>query len=157
MINSNRKSVDASTVTSAIVDDFGAPVKVGEQKDVGEFNINFLARINEALELERSDPPVPAPELASAARRELERSVASGMSVLLPVTPEQLNRSFVYSTFFGSSLIVTKATENNGKSVELQTQATFGQVIINAEEKDLYRGWEKNYYNVIEDFQTPNV
>ena len=32
-----------------LVDDFGQPILFGEQKDVGEFNLNFLERIEEGL------------------------------------------------------------------------------------------------------------
>ncbi len=161
LINSNRKCVEAQKVTAALVDDFGNPIKMGEQRDVGEFNINFLSRVHEALELaspEKTTTATPLLDIAAlSASRELTRSVAMGMSVLLPVTPEQLSKSFVYSTFFGSAVILTSAKEKNGEPVELQTQSTFGQVIVNAEEDNLYRGWQRNYYSEIEDFQTPKV
>jgi hypothetical protein len=31
------------------VDDFGQPITLGDQKDIGEFNLNFLERIEEGL------------------------------------------------------------------------------------------------------------
>ncbi len=33
----------------SLVDDFGQPLMLGEQKDIGEFNLNFLERIEEGL------------------------------------------------------------------------------------------------------------
>ena len=33
----------------ALVDDFGHPIALGDQKDIGEFNLNFLERIEEGL------------------------------------------------------------------------------------------------------------
>jgi len=31
------------------VDDFGNKIQIGDQKDIGEFNLNFLERIEEGL------------------------------------------------------------------------------------------------------------
>ncbi len=41
----DKKYTDPSGVLHSIVDDFGKPIQIGEQKDIGEFNNNFLARI----------------------------------------------------------------------------------------------------------------
>jgi len=154
LINSNRKCVDTKAVTSAIVDDYGKPIKIGEQKDVGEFNINFLTRLNEALELGESSI-LQEQNLDPIAKRELDRSVALGMSVLLPISAEQLQKCFIYNTFFGTFGIFTKALDKDGKIVESVTNTTFGQIIIDANSSNIYDGWEKNYYTEVEDFQTP--
>jgi ubiquitin carboxyl-terminal hydrolase 25/28 len=45
MARSDKKYADPTGVLKAIVDDFGNPVEIGEQKDIGEFNNTFLARI----------------------------------------------------------------------------------------------------------------
>ena len=158
LTNSNRKAIDTTSVTDEIVDENGNPVRIHEQKDVGEFNINFLARINEALELgkENSFTKI-SNELDPDAKKQQERSIALGMSVSLPVDCHQLSKSFIYNTFFGSFLIITKANDKNGKPIELKANTTFGQIIINSHEKDIYKGWEKNYYSEIDDFQTSTV
>ena len=158
LINSNRKCVDTKAVTSAIVDDAGNLVKIGEQKDVGEFNINFLSRVNEALEMAaaKRSPPKPT-QVEAGAQRELEKSVALGKSVFLPIAPEELSSSFIYKTFFGSSQILTKALDEDNRLIELKTDSTFGQIIVNAEAADIYKGWEMNYYGEIEDFKLSNV
>jgi ubiquitin carboxyl-terminal hydrolase 25/28 len=49
LTKSDKKYTDPSGVLHAIVDDFGNPIQIGEQKDIGEFNNNFLARIQEGL------------------------------------------------------------------------------------------------------------
>jgi ubiquitin carboxyl-terminal hydrolase 25 len=46
---SDKKYTDPSAVLHAIVDDYGNPIQIGEQKDIGEFNNTFLARIQEGL------------------------------------------------------------------------------------------------------------
>jgi ubiquitin carboxyl-terminal hydrolase 25/28 len=153
---SSRKSLPTSKVTSNILDDFGAVVNIGEQKDVGEFNMNFLARVHDALELSEEIDCQNLPKNPME-RKELERSIELGLSVLLPIPAEQLNKSFIYNTFFGSFSIVTKGRDLDGSEIELKTSATFSQIIINAEQEDLYKGWEANYYTEIDDFQTPTV
>ena len=50
---SDKKYADPSGVLNSIVDDFGNPIQIGEQKDIGEFNNNFLARIAEGLHSEQ--------------------------------------------------------------------------------------------------------
>ena len=46
---SNRKYTEPSDVLRSLVDDFGQPISLGDQKDIGEFNLNFLERIEEGL------------------------------------------------------------------------------------------------------------
>jgi hypothetical protein len=49
MIMANRKYVDPTSVLKSLTDDFGQFLRVGEQKDLGEFNLNLLERIEEGL------------------------------------------------------------------------------------------------------------
>ena len=49
MMLSNRKYADPTEVLKSLVDDFGKQLLVGEQKDIGEFNMNLLERIEEGL------------------------------------------------------------------------------------------------------------
>lgn len=50
MIASDKKYIDPSEVLKSICDDFGNTLPIGDQKDVGEFNLYFLSRIEEGLE-----------------------------------------------------------------------------------------------------------
>lgn len=45
MLLSDKKYTDPSKVLQAIVDEYGNSISIGEQKDIGEFNSTFLARI----------------------------------------------------------------------------------------------------------------
>lgn len=49
MALSDKKYTEPSEVLLAFVDDYGAPLLLGDQKDIGEFNLNFLDRIEEGL------------------------------------------------------------------------------------------------------------
>ncbi len=45
----NRKYVDPTAVLRSLTDDFGNPISIGEQRDIGEFLLNFIERIEEGL------------------------------------------------------------------------------------------------------------
>jgi|LauGreDrversion4_2_1035121.scaffolds.fasta_scaffold433443_2 hypothetical protein len=49
MIMANRKYVDPTAVLRSLTDDFGNPISIGEQRDIGEFLLNFIERIEEGL------------------------------------------------------------------------------------------------------------
>lgn len=49
MIMSNKKYLDPKFVLKSLCDDFGNRIQIGEQKDIGEFNMNFIERVEEGL------------------------------------------------------------------------------------------------------------
>ena len=49
MLMANRKYVDPTSVLRSLTDDFGHPISIGEQRDIGEFLLNFIERIEEGL------------------------------------------------------------------------------------------------------------
>lgn len=49
MIKSDRKYVDPTEVMNSVVNDKGEKLAIGEQKDLSEYNLNFLARIEDGL------------------------------------------------------------------------------------------------------------
>lgn len=49
MLLTNKKYQEPSAVLTSLVDDFGNQLILGDQKDVAEFNLNFLERIEEGL------------------------------------------------------------------------------------------------------------
>ena len=55
LIASDKKYVDPTPVISSIVDDYGNDLAVGDQKDIGEFNLIFLSRIEDGLEENRKE------------------------------------------------------------------------------------------------------
>jgi len=49
MMLANRKYVDPTAVLRSLTDDFGNPISIGEQRDIGEFLLNFIERIEEGV------------------------------------------------------------------------------------------------------------
>ena len=52
-----KRYTEPSDVLRALVDDYGQPILLGDQKDIGEFNLNFLERVEEGMG-ERQDAKV---------------------------------------------------------------------------------------------------
>ncbi len=49
MILTNKKYADPTPVLKSLVDEMGHAIQIGEQRDIGEFNLNFLERVEEGL------------------------------------------------------------------------------------------------------------
>jgi len=49
LIYTNKRYLDPTAVLKSLVDDFGNQILIGEQKDIGEFNLNFIERLEEGL------------------------------------------------------------------------------------------------------------
>eukprot|EP00826_Nyctotherus_ovalis_P057890 TRINITY_DN7930_c0_g1_i1.p1 TRINITY_DN7930_c0_g1~~TRINITY_DN7930_c0_g1_i1.p1 ORF type:complete len:209 (-),score=59.84 TRINITY_DN7930_c0_g1_i1:405-1031(-) len=145
--NSNRSYVEVKGIAEKLVDDLGSPIRTA---DVNEFSRSLLLRLNEVLELERSAP-------LSKELPDISDSQVLGMSVLLPVIPEQLAKTFIYNTFFGTFQVTTKAIDKNGNEVELNTSKAFGHIEVKPIEETLYKCWEASYYHDIQNFHTPSV
>jgi hypothetical protein len=52
MIISDKKYLDPTSVITSVVDDYGNELPIGDQKDIAEFNLFFLARVEEAISLQ---------------------------------------------------------------------------------------------------------
>ncbi len=52
MIGSDKKYLDPTAVVTSVVDDYGNPLPIGDQKDIAEFNLFFLARVEEGISLQ---------------------------------------------------------------------------------------------------------
>lgn len=49
MLLSNVKYSDPTKVLESVIDDFGNPISIYEQQDIGEFFLNFLERLQDGL------------------------------------------------------------------------------------------------------------
>jgi ubiquitin carboxyl-terminal hydrolase 25/28 len=164
MALSHKKYVNPVAILHALLDERGLPFAIGDQKDVGEFNINFLERIQEGLMLAQlSSGPSSSPEAFEAANAiqvaEFRPSTAQrlGGSQYLGLSPQMHKKSFISDTFFGMLVVLIEAQEADGTKVERMSDTTFGQVIIEGANTDLYEGWEASYFTEIENYITPKV
>jgi ubiquitin carboxyl-terminal hydrolase 25/28 len=144
MILSNRKYIDPSKVLSSLVDDFGNIIRVGEQKDVGEFHLILVARIEEGLRT--SGPAEPSDD--SHEGSPIKRSETANF-VGLKVN----EKSIMSKLFYGKQREYLSA---QGTSAPVVNEVVFGQIILDVEEKDLYSAWDASYFSEIEDYLLEN-
>eukprot|EP00826_Nyctotherus_ovalis_P045664 TRINITY_DN5076_c0_g2_i6.p1 TRINITY_DN5076_c0_g2~~TRINITY_DN5076_c0_g2_i6.p1 ORF type:complete len:712 (-),score=199.56 TRINITY_DN5076_c0_g2_i6:278-2413(-) len=143
MIKSKRKYISPKTLSETIVDENGRPVQLGDQKDVEEFNINFLARVDEAISAQNS----------SVLRSTLKSQMSLGPKgdrTSLVIQGE----SFVSRSFFGKQLITTHAVDSKNNPIEIDEEMMFGQVLINPRADNIYQGWDDNAFSEVDDFVT---
>lgn len=53
LTRSDKKYADPTDVLKAIADENGKQIQIGDEKDIGEFNQTFLARISEGLNYDK--------------------------------------------------------------------------------------------------------
>jgi ubiquitin carboxyl-terminal hydrolase 25/28 len=154
LIYSNRRYVEPTAVLKALVDDYGNPISIGDQKDAGEFNITFLERINEVLKDEEDIQGTASPSkgLSNPSKWSPNRSLSLNLTSSFP---GRLDSTFINDNFFGEFYVVIRASESDGEKIEVTAETAFGQINVNAMENNIYEGWDINYYNDVEDFKTP--
>jgi ubiquitin carboxyl-terminal hydrolase 25/28 len=143
MIKSKRKYVSPKALSEAIVDGEGMPMQLGEEKDVGEFNINFLARVDEAISAQNSLP------LRSSFKSQMSLGT-KGFKSSLAIQ----NESFISKSFFGTQAVITHAIDKQNKPIDLKEESLFGQIMINPTADNIYYGWDDNAFSEIDDFVT---
>jgi len=135
MTKSKRKYINPKAFADVMTENNGSGIIIGEEKDVGEFNINFLARIDEALGKEGDN------SLLSS--QYINHSMKSRGFLRLS------KESFVARAFFGKLLTLTYEIKDK---VVRREETLFGQVMISPMAENIYQGWEANYFSEIDDF-----
>lgn len=144
MIRSHRKYLDPTAVLAALVDDFGNPIQIGDEKDVGEFNMILISRIEDGLKIGHSEDS--GIETFSLKRKDS----------LTPLQESRLLDEGIVTTFFyGKQIEELHFQESSGEPVNMVVNAIFGQVMLDVEEKDLYYAWDSACHSEIEEFITP--
>jgi len=154
LIFSNRRYVEPTAILKALVDDYGNPISIGDQKDAGEFNIIFLAGINEALKNEENVSSLFSPTKAVTSAPKRSPSESLGLNITSPISLK-LDSTFINDNFFGQFYVITRASESDGEKIEVAAETAFGQIDVNAMESNIYEGWDINYFNEVENFKTP--
>eukprot|EP00826_Nyctotherus_ovalis_P032447 TRINITY_DN2615_c0_g1_i1.p1 TRINITY_DN2615_c0_g1~~TRINITY_DN2615_c0_g1_i1.p1 ORF type:complete len:938 (+),score=270.66 TRINITY_DN2615_c0_g1_i1:188-3001(+) len=131
LVHSEKRYIEPTEVFKSLSDINDKPFSVSEQKDVGEFNAFFLSKVGTIF------------------------GKSFDSSKILGRRPVEAEKSFE-DDFYGEFDIVTSASESDRTGITLSEIKEFIQVIVNAREKDIYEGWEVNYFNTeIEGYRTP--
>lgn len=157
MICSHRRYIDPSNVLEALVDDLGNPILIGDQKDVGEFNMVLAARIEHGMKpplredaKEDENPQqaqLPIRKDSTDRQSSRQRSLSYSMSV-----PDE---DTISALFYGQQVEFIKSSEADGTQVVQHQEVIFGQLSLDVDERDIYSAWDKTCYNRIEGYVTP--
>jgi ubiquitin carboxyl-terminal hydrolase 25/28 len=153
MTRSHRRYIDPSNVLSALVDDLGNQLMIGDQKDVGEFNIILVARIEDGMKPPKSEEEE-APEGEDSGRRDssdvqLMRKGSLNYSISIP------DEGVIAALFYGRQVELLTSAEADGTRVFQHQEAVFGQVMLDVDERDIYSAWDKACFSNIEGYVTP--
>ena len=154
MVCSSRKYIDPTKVLHALVDDFGNQILVGDQKDVGEFHMILVARIEEGLKTKF--PMEEAMEGEVEERKEPERESPIRRKESMNYTGHRLSEDGIISQLFYEKQIEYLRIPSNSNQ-ELRNEVVFGQIILDVDEKDLYSAWDASYNCAIDDYLINNV
>lgn len=134
MILSNRKYVDASEVIKSLLDEYGNPIFIGDQKDAGEFNSFFLDKIDECF----------------------RENIKNIQKAIQPNNNPQDNliKTFITHYFLGMVTIILHTKEKDGSSLTISNENTFGSIMANSNENNIYDACEANYTSDIEGYRT---
>jgi ubiquitin carboxyl-terminal hydrolase 25/28 len=154
MVGSQSKYVDPSLVLSTLVDDFGNRVIIGEQQDVGEFNINFIARAEEGMLAARHVEEAKSAEPHLVESIKLEGSFTRSATLNTMQQLLQSEDSFVARLFYGKQVEVLRASEADSSLVEQRNEVAFGQIELNVDANELYAAWDESFFCTINDYTT---
>ena len=146
MTVSDLKYANPEDILKNIIDDYGNKVLFGEQKDAGEFNLNFISKVDDGISTDESISHVgPLYDQVT----DLLKSYS------LYIQPEKVSSRRILKLFFGKfDAIISYAYDNKTQSTEMKDNV-FGQITLNPAEGNLYSAWIKNYFTQsIENFKT---
>lgn len=157
MIRSHRRYIDPSSVLNALVDDFGNQLMIGDQKDVGEFNMVLVSRIEDGLKpIKPEEEDKSAEDNPNFSNREEERPEIQLMRKgSLNYTITVPDEGVISSLFYGRQVELLTSAEADGAKLFQHQEAVFGQVMLDVDERDIYNAWDKSCFSVIEDYVTP--
>lgn len=154
MICSQSKYCDPSAVLGTLVDDFGNQVTIGEQQDVGEFNINFIARAEEGMLANRQVEEAKSPDTHLVESIKQEGSLTRSATLNTMQQLLQSGDSIIATLFYGKQVELLRAEEADSSPIELRNEVAFGQIELRVDSKELYAAWDDSYYCTINDYLT---
>ena len=154
----NQKYTEPSKVLSILVDDFGRKIDFGEQKDIGEFNLNFLERLEEGMG-ERKKPGKLSNE--EKKKGEAKNKTNNRLSALADPEEDELAQpedepadpSSIFSIFFGRTYENIKVESATKSRIINKKSEKMGPIMLDLQYQDLYDAWTATLHEVIDDFK----
>ncbi|KAL4510751.1 hypothetical protein ABPG72_004905 [Tetrahymena utriculariae] len=148
MVLSDKKFFNPTNLLKNIVNDFGERLKIGDQQDIGEFNLTFLSRVEEGLIY--SDNNITKLEDKWLADSSHQNSQASTDTQSSQEENEEDKR--IKSLFFGKRTQVSIFYQDE-QEVKHQESQQFSSIYLQTECKDLISAWEEQRTYTVDDFK----
>eukprot|EP00347_Sterkiella_histriomuscorum_P010153 403377401 len=173
MILSNKKYLDPTFVLKSLTDDFGNRILIGEQKDIGEFNMNFIERIEEGLgESVKIEDSNIFEEEQKQMHKMLSQTVDRKSSLVMDpytFTEEEQKRQFnasqqidkkqlqpkntIHENFFGGKVTLIKVLkEQQAPQIVSEKQEKLGSIFLNIDHQNLYEAWNEAFLDQVSGF-----
>ncbi|EAS07365.3 ubiquitin carboxy-terminal hydrolase (macronuclear) [Tetrahymena thermophila SB210] len=148
MVLSDKKFFNPTNLLKNIVNDFGERLKIGDQQDIGEFNLTFLSRVEEGLIY--SENNVTKLEDKWLAESSSQNSQASCDTQSNQEEFEEDKR--IKSLFFGKRTQVSIFYQDE-QEIKHQESQQFSSIYLQTECKDLISAWEEQRNYTVDDFK----
>lgn len=159
MTKSEKKYTNPTRMISKIVDDFGNPMKIGDQQDISEVSEGFMTRVHEGIQaimepIADKSEPSPFSEETKAESDHIEiddenhiNNEESKMTMLEQVENYAKNaklQGFIKNLYYGLQVETTECqTEQGHDTIE---ESDFLMILLNLEHSNnLYEAWDKAY------------
>ena len=174
LLGSDEKYVDPSQVLNKCVDDLGNQLQIGDQKDIIEFSISFIERIQEVYNIINNSKAVECinedltlqnnksmmedeanPGTQSEARLNktmLRQSTRGGIQSPTKRSITHYDQNWELSGFFGKTT-QQLVHPSSGKVITLKDEEEFGPILLDLNHEDLYSCWEESMCSTVEEFR----
>ncbi|KAL4443149.1 hypothetical protein ABPG74_002216 [Tetrahymena malaccensis] len=155
LIGSDKKYIDPSKVIKSIVDEQGNQIQIGDQQDIGEFNLTFLARVDEGLSYSKRtfNKGAMEEELVHSLMRSSSTSISQGETELQrSISISMSDTSVVNSNFFGKASIHMSYPLGD-ETFEKQEEELFNIIFLDIKHKELYYALDEYVVNHIDEFK----
>ena len=173
LIKSNKKYQDASSVLKELRDEFGNTIPIGDQKDIGEFHLNFINCLFESMKpksialfpedkkeeekkqdsnKDKEDDTAMAVDQKDPSDEEIIQKEA--LDVALSAELAVINQ--INSIFSGKYQQIV-SYELNGELRESISSSNFNTIYLDWTQKDLYSAWEDNFEDEVENYKPDDV
>ncbi|KAL4453036.1 hypothetical protein ABPG73_015873 [Tetrahymena malaccensis] len=161
LILSDKKYADPKQVLENIVDDQGNRIILGDQKDIGEFNLQFLERVQEGLNYVQGKAYDFSNQNGSANKQQSicvdlldsqSEQKKGSLKKKIAFLPSEDEESVISQLFFGKKKeFITYYQEGTFK--QFYEENVFLPIILDLQYQDLYTSWEHHNTFYIEDFK----
>ncbi|CDW85517.1 UNKNOWN [Stylonychia lemnae] len=172
LIMSNRKYVDPTQVLKTLVDDFGNRILIGEQKDIGEFQLNFIERIEEGLGESNLNENAQGDNNKLNEEQKFQQTLSQQVdrkSSLVfdlnkivgeqkfnstqQIDSKQRAKNTIQENFFGEKISILKIIKNDQRELVMsEKREKLGPIYLDIQHQRLYEAWNESFQDQVQGY-----